>query len=489
MEENTESVELLSIDEAVDALQSSRSTVYRWLHTGQLKGVKVGRQWRVHPDEVERFLRGESPQIASPPGVEAFCAELTELIRGRGAEPMPIDSMPPAMGAVMLMTQLTIESGATHVSLEPQQSADGRVQGWLRMRIDGCLATHAVLEARSIPAVVEGWKRWCGCDPHKNREIQNGRTVLQTGEATVVELRVTVMPTVLGESVSVTVVDPKRVAEYVSLDRIDFSPEDRTRLDAALAAPYGMIVVTGPTGSGKSSTLYAALHEVASPERQTIAIEGTTEWRVPGVAHVPIDEETGVTFSAAIRAAMRCGLDVLMVSEIRDKATLELVPGVALTGHLVLTALHASTAAGAVQRMVEFGLDPNTVFEATRLVIAQQLVRRLCDCATPAEPPDLARAVDAAASGGISPEQLGEAWHEPVGCSRCAHTGYQGRRVIAESMRMTPALRDAIGTRSAPELQALAVADGMTTLVADGIRRASHGETTLTEVWRVAGIG
>lgn len=483
-----EEPELMSLEEAVETLKTSRSTVYRWLRNGQLRGVKVGRQWRVRTDDVERFLTGESPRIDAPPGVAKFLASLHALV---GEEEEGVPEGEASMAAVIAMLRVALAEKASHLALEPHISTEGRVEGWLRIRSDGMLSTRASTDARSMPSLVEAWKTFAGCDVLKTTVAQTGRASVAVGDGKHIELHVTIVPSILGESVSVAIVDPTVQEMATNLDRFDFSSVDRDRIDRALAEPFGMIVVTGPTGSAKSTFLYACLKKLATPGLETISIEPMVELRIPGVLQIPVDASKGTTVASAIRAALRCDLDVLMVAEIPDTEALELVGPVALTGHLVLTALHAPDAISALVRMVEYGMEPHTAAEATRLVVSQRLVRKLCpECSVPKKlsKAELTRAKKAAREGGLDWDELPSRWRDAVGCASCGKSGYRGRRVIAETLEMSEELAEALRAKeSEATLREIAIRNGLTTLTADGLRRAAAGETTLDEVWRVGG--
>jgi type II secretory ATPase GspE/PulE/Tfp pilus assembly ATPase PilB-like protein len=273
------------------------------------------------------------------------------------------------------------------------------------------------------------------------------------------------------------------------LDRIDYAPQDRERLLKAIRSPWGLVLLTGPTGSGKTTVLYATLNEITDDKRKVMSIEDPVEFLLPGVVQAGLNPRKGLTFAAALRGMLRSDPDVLMVGEVRDFETLMVSMQSALTGHLVLTTLHANDTPGGLKRMVDMGVDPFVVADATKLVMSQRLVRLVCkECAVAAEPDanQLELAAEMARSGSMGWPPAAPQWKKAVGCDKCAHTGYRGRTVVAEMLEVTPEIGKAMREgASRDELQRIAVSQGMTTMGADGVRRAARGETTLDEVIRV----
>jgi type II secretory ATPase GspE/PulE/Tfp pilus assembly ATPase PilB-like protein len=324
--------------------------------------------------------------------------------------------------------------------------------------------------------------------PQDGRIAIDTAAMLQAKKGRQIDVRVCFLPTGLGEDLTARLLDSSSVV--LDLDRLPYSANDRARMLEALARPWGVIVVSGPTGSGKTTTLYAALNKVSRPEVKVASVEDPIEYYLPWVSQVRVRQETGFTFAHALRAIFRSDPDVVLVGEIRNLDVLNLVLQLSLTGHLLLTTLHAGEAVAALVRMLDIGADPFVVADATKLIVSQRLVRKLCPaCSKPAKlsGEELAQAYAAAEKGGIRTGALGSGFRTAVGCPACAQTGYRGRTVIAETLALTPEIGVALRRRaSAEELRAIAIGQGMTTMMADGIRRASLGETTVTEVMRVA---
>ncbi|MCG3147290.1 MAG: putative type II secretion system protein E [Verrucomicrobiae bacterium] len=482
--------ELLEMDQAIALLKTTRPTFYRWLRAGKLKGMKVGRQWRFHRDDIERFLKGEQPRIDLPISVEPLITSLETQLQKLGAETPPKSTENTTVQAVNLMVQLAVCSHASDIHLAPQQSQEHPKGGVsVRFRIDGVLQPVAQFDIRLLGPIIEQWKIMAGCDLHERERPQDGRIMLRLDERQV-DLRVSFLPTLLGESLTARVLSRDQAA--VTLERFDLAPHNRDRLLRGLESPAGLILLTGPTGSGKTTTLYACLTQVNTPARKIVSIEDPVEYLLPGVVQVPVRQNTGMTFAAAARALLRSDADVILIGEIRDNDTLQVCFQAALTGRLVLSAMHTDEAATALIRMVDIGALPYLVTDATKLIVAQRLVRRLCPDCSVAESltPEIAdRVRQLAQAGGLVWEELPQDYRREVGCPKCLRTGFRGRTVIVEVLEVSPEIADALQQGASPsELRAVAIRQGMTTMVADGLAKAARGVTTIDEVVRVCGV-
>jgi type II secretory ATPase GspE/PulE/Tfp pilus assembly ATPase PilB-like protein len=302
-----------------------------------------------------------------------------------------------------------------------------------------------------------------------------------------VDVFVSFVPCVRGESLTARLL--VQANALISLEQIDYSAADRAKLLRALHASHGLILVTGPTGCGKTTNLYACLKHLAGPTVKTVTVEDPVEIVFPWMVQTPLNTPEGMTYQRAVRAMLRSDPDVIMIGELRDSETGNLSVQAALTGHMVLTQLHADDAIRALGRMVEMGCPPFVVGDATKLVTSQRLVRLLCaECSEEAEldSEHLARAVELCRAGGIDWDSLPKRFRRPVGCDKCNQTGYLGRDIIAEVLEVTPEIAAALRRNaSVDEMRAIAVGQGMTTMAADGIRKASDGKTSLAEVFRV----
>jgi len=477
--------DLLDLDQAIARLATTRPTFYRWLRSGRISGLKVGRQWRFRSQDIESFLRGEASREVLTVDIAPLREALAVRLREAGGTPDPGQAAAdPVAATVQLMIRLGVALRASDLHLEAMHD-ERQPQLRLRYRIDGTLHECALADQRLLAPLIQQWKRLTACDLNERRLPQDGRLVANLG-GTTIDLRACYLPGVWGESVTVRFLS--RDAVRLSLEAIPLSPHNRARLEPALARPWGLILCTGPTGSGKTTTMYACLAQLTGPEVKVISVEEPVEYRLPGVTQIGVHHGIGLTFASALRAVLRSDPDVIQIGEIRDRETLLVGMQAVLTGHLVLSQLHTTDAAGALQRMVEMGVDPWVAAEATTLVIGQRLVRRLCPhCSEPVQltPVQEQQVLAIARDGGMDLAAQPREYRRSVGCGKCGQTGYRGRTVINEMLVMGPEIGAALrrGER-APALRRLAIGLGMVPLAADGLWRAARGETTLDEVLR-----
>lgn len=385
------------------------------------------------------------------------------------------DDDAPIVRFVNLVLGQGIRDRASDIHIEP--TAD-RVR--VRYRIDGVL--HEMPSApKSIQSgVISRLKIMSDIDIAERRIPQDGRISVQH-EGRKVDLRVATLPTVWGEKIVMRILDQSGTA--LSLESLNLSRRNLETYRAAYTKPYGMILVTGPTGSGKSTTLYSTVSELAKPEVNVITIEDPVEYRMNGVNQVQINTQAGLTFANALRAILRSDPDVMLVGEIRDAETANIAIESALTGHLVLSTLHTNDAPSAVTRLIEMGVEPFLVGSALDVVVAQRLIRRLCDRC---KQPDAVTDDELAVNGFQRPEGDGRPVYRPVGCQHCAETGYRGRTAIHEVMAVTEEIeRLAVARASSTEIAHTARSQGMHTLREDGWLKALDGITSIEEILRV----
>ncbi len=390
------------------------------------------------------------------------------------------DEAPIVRLANLILSQ-GIREKASDIHIEPQEK-DVRI----RYRIDGFLREVMRTPRRSQMALVSRLKILAKLDISERRLPQDGQ-IKMTVDNREVELRVSTMPTIYGEKVVLRILDKSNF--LLDVDKLGFCPVNKALWKDAMRRPYGMILVTGPTGSGKTTTLYATLAALNKTERNIVTVEDPVELMLPGINQVGINNKAGLTFANALRAIVRQDPDIVMVGEIRDQETASIAVQAALTGHLVLSTLHTNDAAGTLTRLVEMGIEPFLVASSVIVAEAQRLVRAICSaCREEIE----VGSEELLAMGLPTPEdvlkgQPKATLYRGTGCPRCNHTGYKGRRAIQEIMRMTPAIRALIAEdANSDQIKAAAVEEGMITLKEDGIRKALLGETTLEEVLRVA---
>ena len=377
----------------------------------------------------------------------------------------------------LLVTQAVAER-ASDIHVEPNEN-----ELRIRFRVDGVL--HEVMHSpKSIQnGVISRLKVMAEIDIAERRLPQDGRISL-TVSGKAIDIRVSTLPTVHGEKVVMRILDKSQA--LLTLDQLGFLPESLERYEHSYTKPYGTILVTGPTGSGKSTTLYATLNILNQVDRNIITIEDPVEYRLAGINQIQVHPRAGLTFARALRSILRADPDIILLGEIRDRETAIIGIEAALTGHLVLSTLHTNNAASTPLRLVEMGVEPFLVTSALDCVLAQRLARRLCDRCKEAYQPTEAELVEA----GWQLDDLGEGeWptlYRKIGCSSCGRTGYRGRFAVHEVMVVTEEIkRMVIERRSTEDLQKTAVMQGMLTLREDGLRKVAAGMTSLEEVFRV----
>jgi len=381
----------------------------------------------------------------------------------------------PVIKLVNQVVGQAVERGASDIHFAP----DGK-EVRVRFRIDGVLQDITTVPRKMAAGVVSRVKIMAELDIAEKRLPQDGRIGLVV-DGRHIDLRVVTLPSVNGEGIVMRVLDKSNVV--VDLDKLGMSDEARATFEKSCGETHGAVLVTGPTGSGKSTTLYAALQLLNTPEKNIITVEDPVEYEMSGLTQVQVSNKTGLTFAAGLRAMVRADPDVIMVGEIRDRETAQIAVESALTGHLVLSTLHTNDAPSAITRLVEMGIEPFLVASAIECVVAQRLARQLC--------PSCKRRVIIPAkvlkeSGYRASMEL-EAY-EPVGCRRCGGSGYRGRLGLYEVMTMSPEIQTmALERRPAEEIRDTAVSQGMTRLRDDGLQKVRMGRTSMAEIARVVG--
>jgi type IV pilus assembly protein PilB len=382
----------------------------------------------------------------------------------------------PIVKFVNLLITQAINDRASDIHIEPNER-DLRV----RFRIDGVL--HDIMRSpRNIQSgVISRLKIMAEINTAERRIPQDGRLSVTVGGKKI-DLRVATLPTVWGEKVVMRVLDNSTA--MLTLADLGFSQPNYDRYSASFTKPYGMILVTGPTGSGKSTTLYATLNIVSRPEVNVITVEDPVEYRIAGINQVQTNVKAGLTFAAALRSILRSDPDVVLIGEVRDHETAQIAIEAALTGHLVLTTLHTNDAPSAITRLIEMGIEPFLVGSAMDAVLAQRLARRLCSKCKEAyvpEPEVLLSSRYPWQDGDPIPEL-----YRPIGCSACSKTGYKGRLALHEVMAVTEEIeRMAVTGASAVDIKKIATEQGMRSLRLDGMDKVLAGVTSLEEILRI----
>jgi type IV pilus assembly protein PilB len=374
-----------------------------------------------------------------------------------------------------IMTQ-AVGDRASDVHIEPTEH-DVRV----RFRVDGVL--HDVMHS---PKNIQGGllsrlKVMADLNIAEKRVPQDGRISMRVGGRQL-DLRVATLPTVYGEKIVIRVLD--KTQALMKLEDLGFSDDAYKRYSASFTKPYGAILVTGPTGSGKSTTMYATLNILNQEDRNIITVEDPVEYRLNGVNQMQVNPKAGLTFASALRSILRADPDIVLIGEIRDKETATIAIEAALTGHLVLSSLHTNDAASAISRLVEMEVETFLVASAIDCVVAQRLFRVLCERCKEAYKPEQTELLEAGYPEWLIPE-IGELYH-PIGCSACSNTGYRGRAGLYEVMPVSEEIeRLTVDRSSADELRRVAVQQGMMTLRDDGLEKARMGLTSIGEIARV----
>lgn len=508
-----EGEELLTLNEAAQFLGISQRTFQRLLEQGALRGSRVGRQWRFRKEDLAAYLKRDPAAVPEPPAEEVesirrvigeASADLSiTTVSGASLSEADAEGVVPAAYVELASWILTeaLRSNASDIHVEPTGK---NVR--LRLRLDGVLHEVAEFPLNWHEGLIARFKQAAEMDLAERRVPQDGRFTAKHGDREF-DLRANCLPTVRGEKIVMRVLIKDIGRLLPGLGRLGFYPDTIAQVERILRKLSGLVVITGATGSGKTTTLYSMLQRLNSVEWNVTTIEDPVELLMTGVTQVAVNRKAGVTFATALRFLFRQDPDVIMVGELRDLETLELACQAALTGHLVLSALHTDSAVDVPLRMMDLGLAPFLVANTLTAALSQRLVRKLCEhCKQAVEPPEEELERLAAAAGHHRPPGAAAlhspfgpdpyespidnpTFHRPVGCEECRRTGYRGRIGLFELMEVTPTLKSAL-LRQAPfeELEEIAVRQGMRTLAADGLRKAAQGITSVEEVLRVLAL-
>ncbi len=410
--------------------------------------------------------------------LDSFDEEEEAALEQDVSEELSIDDKP----AVQLVNQVinnAIKAGASDIHIEALEKYMR-----VRFRIDGVLQEIMQNPIKLFPSVVSRVKVLGGMDIAEKRIPQDGRATVRF-EDRVLDLRIATMPTVFGEKIVLRILE--RTTGVVKLKDLHFSERQAERFNKAIHMPYGFVLVTGPTGSGKSTTLYAVLDEISRIEMNTITLEDPVERRMAGINQVQMNNRAGMTFAAALRSVLRSDPDIVMVGEIRDSETAKIAIEAALTGHMVLSTLHTNDAPGAVTRLDEMGVEPFLTASSLVGVLAQRLVRKLCPkCKEEYKisREELLKIIPDLDTNEYPQEEF--TLYRPKGCITCNNTGYKGREAVFEFLTVTEEMKRLILDRATvSEVKELAMKQGMYTLKQEGIYKAMRGRTSLEEVMRV----
>jgi len=453
-------------------------------------GFALGKEVRLvvaDPDEVQEFIRRYyGPESGT---VEELLSsiDIRHYERGAAAETdlaerelEAIAGQTPIIHFVNLVLTQAIRDKASDIHFEPFEH-----EFRIRYRIDGALYDMTPPPRELALPIASRLKVMANLNIAERRVAQDGRIQFTlTGQGgqreRAVDLRVSTLPTQFGESIVLRVLDQSAV--QLELSQLGLPTRIHDALGEAICRPNGILIVTGPTGSGKTTTLYAALRAINTPDAKLLSVEDPVEYEIDGIMQVPVNAPIGLTFASALRAFLRQDPDVIMVGEIRDLETAQVAIQASLTGHLVFSTLHTNDAAGAITRLIDMGVEPFLISSTVSAVLAQRLLRRICPhCKTSYQPSDALLA-----SEGINRERVaGRPFYRGMGCIQCHNTGYFGRLGIFEWLPMTEEIREQVLMREPTlELRKTAIAQGMFTLRDDGLRAVLDGQTTLDELLR-----
>ena len=385
----------------------------------------------------------------------------------------------PVIRLVNLMLMSAIQKGASDIHVEPYEK-EFRV----RFRIDGILYNVMAPPMKFRDAITSRLKIMAKLDIAEKRLPQDGRIKIRFGDAEggtkEIDFRVSILPTLFGEKIVMRLLDKDKL--MLDMTKLGFEPASLKKLENAIGRPWGMVLVTGPTGSGKTNTLYSSIAKINTPETNIMTAEDPVEFNLVGVNQVQVKENIGLNFTAALRSFLRQDPNIILVGEIRDFETAEIAVKASLTGHLVLSTLHTNDAPSTISRLMNMGIEPFLVASSVNLICAQRLVRRLCTQCKTVHPHEAAALVTA----GFTPEEAAKVVPQKgAGCERCNNTGYKGRVGLYEVMEITDELRELILVgASALELRKKAIDEGMITLRRSGLMKVMDGVTTIEEVAR-----
>ncbi len=407
-----------------------------------------------------------------------FSEEDLELVeekeQGEGDRAEVEANMGPAVRAVNKIVETGVALKASDIFIEPFEK-----HMRVRYRVDGILREVESPPRSLHEAIISRIKVLGRMDISEHRLPQDGKFRMKIG-GRVIDFRVSIVPSSFGEKACLRILD--KGAVMLDLDNLGFHDDTLEKIKRCVRRPHGMFVVTGPTGSGKSTTLYSVLRYIDSPEKNIITVEDPVEYQLRGINQVQVNSEVGLTFASALRSILRQDPDIILIGEIRDHETMDIAIKAALTGHLVLTTLHTNTAPGAIVRMVNMGVEPFLITASVVGIMAQRLVRRLCeDCKEP-----YVMTKEMAQHLKIDKKYIGKTFYKPVGCKKCLGIGYKGRTNIAEIMLMSSRIKNLIARGAEePEIAKAAMEEGMRTMREDALMKAAEGITSIEEVFRV----
>jgi len=430
----------------------------------------------------EALRKSETALQVLKDATEGYVVQVVEKSGLEQEETISVEKLADQDGSIIKLVNsiifTAVQKRASDVHIESRE--DGMV---IKFRIDGVLGeAMEPIDKRFQSPIISRIKVMSDLDIAERRVPQDGKFRLKIKDKTI-DFRVSIMPSIYGEDAVIRILDKEMITEAISelkLDLLGFSEDVLDNFNKYIVKPYGMILVTGPTGSGKTTTLYAALTEIKSPEDKIITIEDPVEYQIDGITQIPVNEKKGLTFARGLRSILRHDPDKIMVGEIRDPETAQIAIQSALTGHLVFTTVHANNVFDVIGRFLHMQVDPYSFISALNCILAQRLVRVLCpNCKQPVQYED--KVLEESGLDGKSLQQ--NTFYKAIGCPECSHTGYQGRTAIAEFLELSDQIREMIlEKKPLSEVKKQAKEEGMISLREVGINKVLQGISSLKEL-------
>lgn len=484
--------DVLDFSQAQDFLNTTRTTLYRWIAQGKVRAFKAGRQWRMYRGDLERFLTSPDPASAHvdheavETAVDSIMSWQPDDSPSSEAPPVPaVDADEEEVDAVDVLVDQVLLAALRHkasdIHADPTESG-----GIVRLRIDGVLHTVAELPPDVLEALVARLKVMAGIDPSDSASLHMGRIKHTPSNGGQVHGRLQTLPAATGEKLTLRLLAPQGFSR--TFDELGMWPTDRERVEQALVQPTGIVVFGGPTGSGKTTLLYAAVLRCNGDGNSAMSVESTVDYLLPGVVQIQTNPRAGLTVDQVLRGVMRADPDIIIVGDIPNAESAALAVEAALSGHMVLVQVHANDAIGGVQRLLDAGADPYLLGQALIASVNQRLVRKVCEHCREELSVDSETLVEwrtRAEAGGLEwPDQ--PTFVHGKGCGECRNVGYRGRTALYEVLTADAEVASLISRgASASDTVAAGVASGMTSLFADGMRKSLDGITSPLEVVRV----
>ncbi len=442
------------------------------------KQVAVCLTSEAHLQRLLSSLDAEDSSVELHDILDDLSEEDIELVPERSEEQTSEEDiekkMAPAVKAVNRIVEMGVNLKASDIFIEPFEK-----HMRVRYRVDGILREVDSPPRHLHEAIISRIKVLGRMDISEHRLTQDGKFRMKIG-GRIIDFRVSIVPSTFGEKACLRILD--KGAVMLDLDNLGFFDDTLEKIKRCVRRPHGMFVVTGPTGSGKSTTLYSVLRYIDSPEKNIITVEDPVEYQLRGINQVQVNPDVGLTFASALRSILRQDPDIILIGEIRDFETMDIAIKAALTGHMVLTTLHTNTAPGAIVRMSNMGVEPFLITASVVGIMAQRLLRKLCDsCKEP-----YVMTEEMADNIGIPKEYVGQTFYRPIGCKKCLNLGYKGRTNVAEIMLMTQTIRNMIAKGAEePDIKNAAIDEGMRPMRDDALKKAAMGLTSIEEVFRI----